>query len=203
MTKNNPFSVFLTDTISLLKKNGEEIADIKASVSQKGIQVMREDILIESGDLIQRQMSNGGEETYEVIDPNFTEAWLDMPACYSLKVRKLGIPETEKAIQKITYNISGHNPRINQNSIDCSTNTVNINPDIAQHISDLRKTIQELEISMSEKESANEIVDAVEDQFKSGIPKKNVISALLNALPKAANLASIASLILQYAQQTP
>ena len=55
-----------------MKKNGDCFDAIKASVQSDKIFIDRSDIVIETGDLIRRKMSNGGEETYEVIDPVFT-----------------------------------------------------------------------------------------------------------------------------------
>jgi len=190
------FSNLLKDTVSLLKKNGERKDGIKASVQKKKVFIEGSSILIETGDLIQKKMSNGGEETYEVIDPGFYERHGGIKAHYQIDVRKLGLPEAKQAVQSITYNITGSNARINQNSIDNSVNVVNINPEVAEHISELRAEIDKLKISDIEKQSAKEIVNTVESQFGSGKPSKPAVAALLKALPTAANIASIASLIL-------
>ena len=187
------------DTVSLLKKsNGEEVKGIKANVQKKKIFIQRSDVLIEPGDLIQRKMSNGGKETYEVIDPGFYESIGGIAAHYQIDVKKLGLPEAQKAVQNITYNISGPNVRINQNSVDNSTNIVNVNPDISAHIESLKSEIEKLNISKSEKQSALELTNAIEDQFKSGNPSKSVVKTLISALPYAANIASIGSLLLSY-----
>lgn len=190
------FSDLLKDTVSLLKKNGEKIDGIKASVQKKKIFIQRSDILIETGDLIQRQMSNGGEDTYEVIDPCFYECHGGIQAHYQMDVRKLGLPEAKKAIQNVTFNITGPNARVNQSSVDNSTNIVNVSQDVLDHIAALRTEIEKVAISRDEKKAANEMVDAVEVQFRSGKPRRSVVSTLLNALPTAANIASIGSLIL-------
>jgi len=87
------FDSLMTDTVSLLKQDGTEFDGIKASVQKKMIFVQDANYLIEPGDLIRRKMSNGGEETYEVIDPGFHEEFHSIPAGYQMDVRKLGIPE--------------------------------------------------------------------------------------------------------------
>ncbi len=97
-----PFKDLLTDTISLLKNNGERVDNIQSSVQTNKIFIDRSDILIEPGDLIQRNMSNGGEETFQVIDPGFHEEFHRIPAGYQMRVKKLGLPEAKKAIQSIT-----------------------------------------------------------------------------------------------------
>ena len=70
----------------------------------KGIYLMQSDVLIEPRDIIQRIMSNGGRETFKVIDPGFHESFHNIPAHYQMKVQKLGIPEADKAIQSVIYN---------------------------------------------------------------------------------------------------
>lgn len=113
------------DIVVLLKKDGTNIANIKASVQRNKIYMDASDLRIEPEDLILRTTSNGLEETYLVINPNFYENFHAIPAHYELEVKKLGIPEANKAIQNITYNITGNNNRLNQNSLDNSNNQDN------------------------------------------------------------------------------
>lgn len=190
------FDDLLTDTVSLLKQNGEIVEGIKASVQKGKIFIQRSDILIEQDDLIQRTMSNGAEETYRVIDPGFHEKFHSIPAGYQMDVHKLGLPEAKSAVQNITYNISGTNNRINQNSTDNSINIANINPDIQEHINALREEIKKLELPEEEAISSYEVIDAVETQFKSEKPSKTVVKTLLSALPDVASIASIGSFII-------
>lgn len=190
------FSSLMTDTVSVLKKDGNKFDGIKASVQTNKIFINGSDLLIESGDLIRRKMSNGGEETFEVIDPGFHEKFHSIPAGYQMDVKKLGIPEAQKAVQTITYTLTGHNPRIIQNSIDNSTNVVSINPGAVEYIAALRRVILEASLSPQEKQSAVEVIDAVDAQFQTGRPSKPVVSALLAALPHVANIASIVTSLL-------
>lgn len=189
------FSDMLNDNVTLLKKNGDRVEGIKASVQAKKIFINRSDILIETGDLIQRNMSNGGEETYEVIDPGFHESFHGIEAHYQMTHRKLGLPEAKAAVQSITYHISGPNARVNNHSTDNSVNTVNINPDIAEHISMLRQEVKRL-LPDQEQKPALEVVDAIEGQFESSAPSKAVVKTLLGALPSAGSIASIGSFLL-------
>lgn len=190
------FDNLMTDTVSLLKKNGETVDGIKASVQKNKIFIQRSDILVETGDLIQRGMSNGAEETYKVIDPGFHEKFHSIPAGYQMDVKKLGLPEARSAIQHITYNISGTNNRVNQNSTDNSINIASINPDLQDHINALRDEIKELGLPQEEELASYEVIDAVETQFKNEKPSKTVVKTLLSALPNAASVASIGSFIL-------
>lgn len=189
------FSDMLNDNVTLLKKNGDRVEGIKASVQSKKIFINRSDILIETGDLIQRKMSNGGEETYEVIDPGFHESFGSIEAHYQMAHRKLGLPEAKAAVQSITYHISGPNARVNNHSTDNSVNTVNINPDVAEHISMLRHEVKRL-LPDNEQQPALEVVDAIEGQFESSSPSKVVVKTLLGALPSAGSIASIGSFLL-------
>jgi hypothetical protein len=93
------FSSLMKDTVSLLKKNGEKTNGIRAGVQKRKIFIDRSDILIETGDLIQRKMSNGGEETYEVIDPGFYERHGGITAHYQMDVKKLVPSEAKKTTQ--------------------------------------------------------------------------------------------------------
>lgn len=189
------FSSMLNDNVTLLKKNGDRVEGIKASVQSNMIFIRRSDILIETGDLIQRKMSNGGKETYEVIDPGFHERFGSIEAHYQMTHRKLGLPEAKAAVQSITYHISGPNARVNNSSTDNSVNTVNVNPDVAEHISMLRKEIGRL-LPDQEQKPVLEVVDAIESQFESGAPSKVVVKTLLSALPSAGSIASIGSFFL-------
>ncbi|XPF94868.1 hypothetical protein ACM9HF_02330 [Colwellia sp. RE-S-Sl-9] len=191
-----PFSSLMKDKVSVLKSNGEIFKDIQASVQTKKTFIQRSDILIETGDLIQRTMSNGATETYEVVDPGFHEGLGGIPAGYQIVHKNLGLPEAEKAIQSITYNLNGNNTRVNNNSTDNSTNVVNINNDIAEHISMLRDEIKKLVESSEKQNEAYEIVDAIEGQFESPKPSKAVLNTLINALPSAGSIASIGSFLL-------
>ena len=65
-------------------------------------------------------------------------------------------------------------------------------------IAALRGEIQKLSIPDSEKQSTDEIVDAVESQFSSGKPSKSVVSTLLKGLPTAASIASIGSFCMSF-----
>lgn len=190
------FHQMMTDKIKIIKSDGREFGELKASVQSKEIYLMQSDVLIEPNDLVQRIMSNGGAETFRVIDPGFHEKFHSIPAHYQMKVQKLGIPEAEKAIQSITYNITGPNARVNNNSTDNSTNIVNINQDVAEHLALLRQEIGRLVTSEKEKRDALEVVDAIQGQFESNTPSRAVVKTLVSALPHAGSIASISSFLL-------
>jgi hypothetical protein len=189
------FDRLLTDTITLLKQNGETVEQIKASVQKNKIFIQRSDLIIKSGDLIRRVMSNGAEETFKIIDPGFHESFHSIPAGYQMDVIKLGLPEAKNAVHTINYNISGTNNRINQNSTDNSVNTLNLNPDLQKHLTELRKEIKSLNLDKDEKSATHEILNEVENQLNNQKPNKTIVRTLLDGLPSVGNIATIASLI--------
>lgn len=186
----------MTDTVSVLKQNGRTFEGIKASVQSDKIFIQGTEPLIEIGDLIRRKMSNGAEETFRVLDPGFHEKFHSIPAGYQMRVVKLGVPEAAKAIQNITYNITGHNARLNQNSVDNSTNVVSVNPDVVELLVALRSEISRMDLSPEQMRAASELLDTAEAQIQGGKPSKPVLSAVLKALPHAANVTAIVSSLL-------
>lgn len=190
------FGDMMRDTIEVLKANGgQTIPKIRASVQGSKIMIMSPGkLVIDVNDLIRRKLSNGAEETYLVTNPEFSEGSRgSIPPFYRLHVKKLGLPEATKAIQSITFNVTGHNARINTNSVDRSTNVVTDNGDFSRHISELRTAVKEASISDEEESEAGELIDEVESQLKSGKPKASVITGLLNALPKIAAVTNAAA----------
>jgi hypothetical protein len=190
-----PFSRLMTDKVDVLKADGTKIADRKASVQRDAVFMDASGLLVEPNDLIVRRMSNGAEETYRVIDPGFHEALHGIKAHYQMEVQKLGLPEARTAVQSITFNVSGHNARINQNSTDNSTNIVQVDARAFQHIEALRSELARAELTAEQRVAARELVDEVEEAFRNGKAKKSIVSALLNSLPHIANIASIVSSI--------
>lgn len=190
------FDDFATDNISIIKSNGQRYDGLRASVQRDKIFFENASILVEPCDLIQRNMSNGGVETFEVIDPGFVEAIMDFDAHYQMRVRKMGIPEAEKAVRSITYNISGANARVNNHSVDNSINNVTINPEVSSLIAALRSELSKLGLSSQEMAEVGEVVDEVETQLSAQTPKRTVIKSLLAALPHVETVASISASIL-------
>lgn len=192
------FAEFMNDTFDLLKQNGEKHYDIKALFDKSKIHMNNTKIFIEPGDIVQRKLSNGGIETYKVIDPHFHEGLGSIDSFYEIDVQKLGVPEAKQAIHNITYNINSTNTKINQNSIDNSINISIDDSEVLHLINKLKKEIIDQSLTTDEKDNANEIIDGIEAEFKSEKPKKSIIKALLSSLPTVGDIASISSLILTF-----
>ena len=191
---------FFPDTVTLIKQDGKTVGDFMASVQSRQIfipQQGRESLpLIESGDIIQRMMSNGGKDVYEVIDPNFREGSSRyFQPRYEMTVRKLGIPQAKSPIQNIAI---GPNARINQDTVDQSTNIVQLSLDVAKILENLRQEINQCIEDQSQRSETLKVVDTIAEQFNSGSPNRIVVDALVKVLPHAGNIASIASLLQTY-----
>jgi len=182
-----PFSEVMTDTVSLIKKDGDRVDNIKACVQSKQILIMRSDILIETGDLIQRKMSNGGEEIYEVIDPRFNEKVLDFPAHYQITHRKLGLPEAKRVIQNITYNHTVNVHGDNQGIASVGDNNINNNSEFNQKFSQLIQEIQRTDIKNG-KQIVQDLNERKED-------KEALQSYLGTLLTKGSEVATLVSTI--------
>lgn len=83
------------------------------------------------------------------------------------------------------------------NTIDQSVNIVQLSPDVGKNIENLRQEINEFVEDQCRRSEALKVVDAIEDQLKSGSPNSTVVDALMKALPPVGDIASIASLIWQ------
>ncbi|MFA1568818.1 hypothetical protein A152_0007275 [Vibrio tasmaniensis 1F-187] len=118
------FSDMMNDTVDVIKANGEPIIKgIKASVQEKMTFIQCSDILIESGDLLQRKASNGSVSNYKVIDPGFHESFGSIKAHYQIKHQNLSIQEAEKMVQNITYNFGSISAEQMQVGNDNTQNT--------------------------------------------------------------------------------
>lgn len=183
-------SILNRDKVNLIKQDGSRADGIIATVAGSDLIVIKGDKhIIDVGDLLTRKLSNGAEETYQVIDPKYYE---HTPGAsgphYQLKVKKLGVPEASAAVQNIVYNVSGNNARVNVGSVDNSTNT-NINEMVGEQLEALRKEIANLNLLPTAQKEALEVLDTVEEQFTQGRPKRSIVMALLDSLPKVASVA--------------
>ncbi|HDS1682388.1 TPA: hypothetical protein QEM39_003973 [Pseudomonas putida] len=189
------FAKMMTDTVELLKKDGTRVPGLKASVQKNQIVTFENSVLIEPQDLLIRRASNGAEETYEVIDPGFHEKFGSIPASYQIEVRKLGLPEAQKHVQSIVYNVSGAGARVNHHSVDNSINTITLDSQIQGSLNTIREELRRSELPQQEMEQALEIVGEVQQQLESGSPRKTIVSALLGALPSIAAITKAAGVI--------
>jgi hypothetical protein len=98
--------------------------------------------------------------------------------------------KAQRAMQHITYNISGSNARVNNHSTDNSVNTVTFTT-VSNYIQELRDEIYRAPLTVDQKAEAVEVVDEIEAQVASGKPKKSVLSALFASLPAIESITTI------------
>ena len=192
---NDMFGEFAKDNISIVKKNGQKFEGLKASVQKGKVYLWNSSIFVEPNDLILRHMSNGGAETFEVVEPGFFEAVMDFEAHYQMTVRRLGEAEASKAVQNVTYIFHGDNARVNNQSVDHSVNSVAHNNKFSSVVSELRSEIEKLDISAADRQEAFEVLGELETQLKLPAPKKTIIKGLIAALPSFDSIASIGASI--------
>jgi hypothetical protein len=187
------FDDLMTDRIIVKRQDGSESPELNAVVSRNGIHTDYSG-LIEAGDLIIRKMSNGGQETYKVIDPGFHEPFHSFPAHYQMEVVNLSRAQFDREVSQITYNINGDNNRINNNSTDNSNNW--------SHRSEAFKLYDRLQNEvlaqplLDEPEFYAAALTAIRQQLEAEKPNKKMIEKMIGMLPHAANVATIGSLLL-------
>ncbi|ABM25315.1 hypothetical protein Sputw3181_2491 [Shewanella sp. W3-18-1] len=186
----------MDDNVRLIKKNGAVIENIKASVQEDIIYIDNPNFAIEVNDIIERVLPIGATEQYKVVNPIYHAKSGSFNASYEVKCQKLGIQNDKLDISNITYNFHGHNSRVNNNSLDLSTNMVSINDEIAKQIEILRDEIKKNIIDINEKSDALEIVTALENHFKQEKPSRAVVNSLVRSLPTLASISSIGSFLI-------
>lgn len=116
------------DTVSLVKKDGRLFEDIKASVQRDKIFIDDARISVEEGDTYERKLPNGSVEQYTVLDAGYHEGIRGIKAHYQSVVRKETKIEPQRQPTQIVYNLIGPNARVNIQSVDTSTNLVEVEP---------------------------------------------------------------------------
>ena len=117
------------DIVSLVKKDGQRIDNIRASVQGDKVITFETHHPIEEGDSYERTLPNGVVEHYLIEDAGYYASVGSIPANYQSSVRKRTKIEAAAPVQQNIYNLHGNNSKININSTDSSTNVVNISSD--------------------------------------------------------------------------
>lgn len=125
---NMPFKELMNDTVSLLKSDERKFENIKASVQRDKIFIDDGSIPVEEGDTYVRKLPNGIVERYTVLDAGYYEGIAGIKTHYQSVVRKETKIEPKTQPTHIVYNLIGPNARVNIQSVDSSTNLVEIEP---------------------------------------------------------------------------
>ncbi|EOC1553063.1 hypothetical protein ACI1BJ_001206 [Cronobacter dublinensis] len=197
-----PFAQLMRDRLTLVKMDGSRVTDLKGSVQNGKILIMRGDISIEPGDELHREMPAGRFEEYVVVEPNFSQGVHGIPAHYKTEVKRKGYQQPQAgtvASNTTNYNFYGDNSRVNNSSIDNSNNFTGSDQSIRQALAILHSARKDIETSTMEpidSQTTKATLDIVEGQIKSETPSKPVIKTLLAGLPVVAQaLPSIVKLV--------
>lgn len=117
-----PFRQIMTDTVSLVKRDGRRFEDIKASVQRDKIFIDDASIPVEEGDTYERTLPSNIVERYTVLDAGYYEGIASIKAHYQSVVRKETKIEPQSQPIQVVYNLIGPNARVNIQSVDTSTN---------------------------------------------------------------------------------
>ncbi len=113
-----------TEKVEVRQQNGTQYVAVDAVVSSSIIDIEDTTIPLEEGDQIIRTLPNGRSEVYTVLDVGYQDEFAGLKAHYQAKVQKqTTVPKSQ--LSNVTYNINGHNARLNMNSNDYSINTIN------------------------------------------------------------------------------
>ncbi|MGG2114154.1 hypothetical protein ABFY60_27675 [Lysinibacillus pakistanensis] len=142
-------SDMFNDKVTLMKLDGTIVENIAASVQRDKIFIDDGTLLIEEGDILERKMSNGLTEKYEVTDRGYYEAFGAFDAHYQCDVRKLtSVKETVPSSRTINNYFNAPNTRYNENSTDNSINMV-VNDDTSL-FDEIRATLKQQNIEENE-----------------------------------------------------
>jgi hypothetical protein len=122
------FNSLMRDKVTLIKKSGNRIENIRASVQIDKIFTNDPAIPIEDGDVFERTLPTGIVERYDILDAGFMQGTEGTPPHYQSVVRKQTKIDPLAQPSQIIYNLTGPNARVNIQSIDSSTNVVEVEP---------------------------------------------------------------------------
>ncbi|MCH5353757.1 MAG: hypothetical protein J1E06_09865, partial [Acutalibacter sp.] len=97
---NSLLDSFPTEKVSLYKRNGEIVEEIKALVGSNKFNIDDLSANIEEGDFFIRSLPNGSKEYYCVIDRGFYKGGGGIPDHYQSKVSKVSKEEMEHSLKK-------------------------------------------------------------------------------------------------------
>ena len=179
------FSEFMTNKISLVRKNGERIDNILASVQGKEIIMDNISLKMEEGDKILRMLPNGTEERYTIINLE-----------YHLNDLFQGMEHVEIHVRKETqidshgppnqnFNIYGNNSQMNINSPNANLNNINIT--CTELFEKLRCVIEE---KITDENARSELLNQVSELEKVQ-GNKSFSEKYTNFIASAANHATL------------
>lgn len=114
------------DTIVIVNQDGAR-REVSASVQGEKIYTHDTNAPIEEGDAIERTLPNGVAERYLVQEVRFRKDRHGRPDHQELIVRKESKMDDPQARTQVVFNLTGPGARINMDSVDQSTNVIEVN----------------------------------------------------------------------------
>lgn len=156
--------------VSLVKIDGTRIENIAALVQSEIIFIMDNQLPIEEGDTIERNLPNNLLEKYTVMDRGFmSNPFHNGDDHYQVKVQKITSQSLQKQSTTTIIHQTGDNPKVNINSEDKSISIVN-KADITE-FEKIRKTIMN---KISDEEEREKCLISL-DELKDSVGKKSYI----------------------------
>jgi hypothetical protein len=121
-----PFRDFLNEQVTLVKKDGRRFENLPASVESNLIMTNDPRIPIEDGDSFERKIPSGITERFLIFDAGFKPEFVGFEAHYQSRVRKETEIARPQSPSHVVYNLIGPNSRVNIQSLDSSTNIVDV-----------------------------------------------------------------------------
>lgn len=173
------FSSFPKSDIQIIAPNGELRSSTKAIVDSKLATIPDPSVTVLAGDEIRRKLPNGVEEAFDVVDPVFYDKTFGIPAHYQVKIKRKGTFPAGTG-GHYTFNLSGHNSRVNISSNDSSHNVVGNNAVFG----DLRTSIKS---GVSDEALQSRLLSLITDMEAAKDSKEKFTSVYASFMAAAAN----------------
>ena len=180
-----PFRQIMKDTVTLVKRDSRRFENIRASVQRDKIFIDDASIPVEEGDTYERKLPSNIVERYTVLDAGYYEGIAGIKAHYQSVVRKETKIEPQRQPTQVVYNLIGPNSRVNIQSVDTSTNLVEVEPN--ELFEKLRGLIKN---SISDEIVSAQLSEKV-DELQEAQGTKNFVTKYQQFMALAANHVSI------------
>lgn len=149
----NPFSQLLNDTVYIGKNSGERVGPYKTAIGSKNglsASIFEATLDVEEGWKLMRLLPNGKDESYTILEANYSPGLHAIPPHWTLKLRKdASLVPSHGEKRSTTINIS------NSQGIQIGDHNIQ---NIANSISGLVELIESSEASPAEKEEAKGLI---------------------------------------------
>ena len=177
------FNSFPKSLFQIVAPDGSVRGSTEGIYTKKMVLIEDTTLVIQQGDELRRQLPNGTEEAFEVVDPVFYEHGVGgIKAHYQIQIKRKGTFGLGQGGHS-NVNISGHNARVNIGSTDQSVN-IAIEGDVFTEIS------AALDAHISDEKSKQELLAALE-KMKNERSGSRFIAAYQNFISLAANHMSV------------